>query len=90
VCSFSPGVGFVFQSQGPAQTKNLPGKNSLAVLEPSALIQNTPVACQYIFKKFFGGRNASAIRWRMKRRGEALGGARSCGAAQVGKVCGEK
>ncbi len=43
---------FVLWLLGSEQTKNLPGKNPLPVLEPSALIMNFVFRCQYHFYFF--------------------------------------
>jgi hypothetical protein len=48
----------IFLSLESAQTKNLPGKSLLSVLEPSAVILNFVCGCQYFFKGFFYPRSA--------------------------------
>jgi len=39
----------VFYISGSEQTKNLPGKNPLSLLEPCAVILNLALECQYFF-----------------------------------------
>jgi hypothetical protein len=56
VCSFSFPVVFWFVfclSLGSEQTKNLPGRSPLSVLEPSAVILNFAFKCQYFFFESF-------------------------------------
>ena len=43
----------VFYISGSEQTKNLPGKNPLSLLEPCAVILNLALECQYFFLSFF-------------------------------------